>query len=138
VLDHAIALFSPSDPAKPLYETVVRVVSRPTGEDEAAQHWALDGAAALKTESAALLAESVRIALDDAARGSAPQDAAGQRTYRYPEGGTVKFERAQLVSQDCERRVLKTLRGTLLSVPLRAEEASACAETAAAARPAAQ
>lgn len=42
------------------------------------------------------------------------------RTIRYVEGTAEKMERAQLVSEHCGRLVIKTLRGSLMSVPVKA------------------
>jgi hypothetical protein len=48
------------------------------------------------------------------------------RTFRYPEGGVEKMERAQLVEAHCGRALLRTLRGWLMSVPVKVEGESAC------------
>jgi hypothetical protein len=38
---------------------------------------------------------------------------------RYNEGGTERMERAQVVSEQCGQLVLRTLRGNLISVPVK-------------------
>ncbi len=124
VLDHAFALQRAGD-AAPSYRNTVRVVSAPSSEQDLVAYWGADNGERLRAHAASMLAESLRIALaDEAARDA--QSTLPQRTYRYPEGGAEKIERAQLVSQRCDRLVLKTLRGWLLSVPRRAVEGSGC------------
>jgi hypothetical protein len=42
------------------------------------------------------------------------------RTIRYLEGTAEKMERAQLINEHCGRLLIKTLRGSLMSVPAKA------------------
>ncbi len=79
----------------------------------------------LTQTSAALYAESLRIIVAelDAAAGESPPPA---RTFRYPEGGRERIERAQLVRERCDRRLIRSLRGWLISVPSARELAPTC------------
>lgn len=129
VLDNAIAVRSPEAPTVVLYQNVVRVVSspRPTPEDKTAllNFWTADDGLMLRQESASLFAESVDLVLAELAKGPDTVEVA-QKTIRYPEGGGEKMERAALVGERCDRVVLKTLRGGLMSVPRQGVSGTAC------------
>lgn len=102
--------------AAPAYRNTIRVVSRPRGTDTTTDFWLSGEAEKLKDESALLMAESLDIvvsALDAAA--SSP--VVTERTFRYREGNVEKIERAQLVAERCDRVLIKTLRGSLISFP---------------------
>jgi hypothetical protein len=116
ILDNAIAIYRAGETTRPIYQSVVRVVSQPQPAQDQTAFWTRDEGAALKEESASLLAHSLTLAL----RASETPDATEGRpfkTIRYPEGGAQKVERAQLIARPCHRWVVKTLRGSLLSVP---------------------
>lgn len=40
-----------------------------------------------------------------------------QKTFRYFQGGEKKFERGNLVKDDCDRLIIRNLRGGLISIP---------------------
>lgn len=127
VLDNVVAVAGPGQGA---YRNTVRVVSVPRTEADVTAHWLAEQGERLKAESAGLLAESFRAALADARR-SATLDAVPAKTYRYMEGAMERMERGQLVEAGCERIVIKTLRGWLLSIPVRRPaDASGCTATA--------
>lgn len=129
VLDNAVRIYAPAS-ADAAYAQTIRVVSRPlpaaeSPESEAlASHWQAESGRALRQLSAALLAESLDVAMQGARR-AAPAADAPQRTFRYAEGGAEKMERATLVEAACGRLLLRTLRGWLMSVPAAAEAAPA-------------
>ncbi|MBC7957340.1 MAG: hypothetical protein H7Y33_15890 [Cytophagales bacterium] len=79
----------------------------------------------LRHESALLLAESVDLVLAELAKGPDATELS-QKTIRYPEGGGEKMERAALVGERCDRVLLKTLRGWLMSVPRQVASGTAC------------
>jgi hypothetical protein len=118
VLDNAVVIYAPGATEKPAYQNVMRVVSRPREtEDDLFVEWADRDGEPLKAESAFLFAHSLEVALNEAA--SAGKETRPQRTYRYMEGRTERMERAELVSEQCSRVVVRTLRGWLLSIPVR-------------------
>ena len=100
---------------------VVRVISAPLPEADAASApsaaWLVGGGAPLGRVSAALLAESIAIVVKDAAAKLSVEEP--QRTFRFPLGGLERMERAQLLEERCDRLLLRTLRGHLMSVPVR-------------------
>jgi len=114
VLDNAIVIYAPSTPSTPAYRNIVRVVSRAETAPDIVKHWTDNEGAALKIESARLLAESLDLALGDIAAGF--EQARLQRTVRYNEGHTEKMERGEVIREHCGRVVLKNLRGWLMSV----------------------
>ena len=115
VLDAMIAVQSVGD-TEPLFQQLVRVVSRArTGDDLIAQ-WSANGGAALKATAAEMLAQSLQIAVAQAARPMGDQPLP-HKTIRYHLGRTEVTERAQLVEQNCERVLIRSLRGELFSVP---------------------
>jgi hypothetical protein len=107
--------------AAPALERAVRVVSPPVKAADAEGYWLAAEGEPLARTSAALLAEAVRVALIDA---QAPAEMP-QRTVRYVEGSGDKFERAAPLAERCERVALRTLRGAVMSVPVRAKGPSA-------------
>ncbi len=115
VLENAIALYPPNVTV-PAYQNAVKVVSQPKGGAET-DFWSANGGSKLKEESAGLLAHSLDIAIVEAT--NAPGKDSAQKTFRYLEGSAEKMERAQLISEHCNRVVIKTLRGWLMSVPAR-------------------
>jgi hypothetical protein len=127
VLDNVVSVYPPGETTKPLYQSTVRVVSQPRLVPDMEKYWKDDTGAAIKAESTNLLAHSLALALQETARPAAG-DAPAFRTVRYREGETEKMERAQVLSQACQRQVIKTLRGWLMSVP-----SSAAADPSAAA-----
>jgi hypothetical protein len=116
VLDNVVSVYPPGETDKPLYQFTVRVVSQARMAPDMERYWKDDAGAALKAESASLLAHSLALALQEPASPAAG-DAPAFRTVRYPEGEAEKMERAQVLSQACDRQVIRTLRGWLMSVP---------------------
>lgn len=151
VLDNAVRIFGPgSSPV--VYAQTVRVVSAPlpaaqavaaatepapVADDEFVKAWSANQGQKLIDESTSLLAQSLEIALAESG-GPATDDKTPHRTFRYPEGGSEKMERAQLVSEGCGRRLIRTLRGWLMSVPSDDTIGDRCALSPAGAASAAQ
>jgi hypothetical protein len=108
ILDSAVSLFAPGVMDKPAYTGTVRVVSTSAWKEDSG------AGSPLRRESARLLAHALQLAMGDARK---PAEQGAFRTVRYPEGGSERIERAQVLEQRCGRSVLRTLRGWLLSVP---------------------
>jgi hypothetical protein len=123
-LDALIAVRTPGATYKAVSQHHILVISADVGSDNPAEKWMEEEGRALRNVSAWLFAESIdiamRAAIDDA-------DAAKQpfRTIRYLDGKAEKMERAQLVSEHCGRAVIRTLRGALMSVPLKVQTTGA-------------
>jgi len=121
VLDVAVK-FVPA-PGAAAVESLVRVVSSPHDAADTRAHWSADDARRLKAHAAAMLAHGLHLALR---HGGPVTTDAPMRTHRYVQGSVERSERSQRLAGDCARVVLRTLRGGLLSVPLRPAEGTTC------------
>lgn len=122
ILDNVIAIYVPDAQAAAAYQNIVRVVSQAKDGTDLSSFWTANQGKMLKEESASLFAQSLDIALNDIAIGLTKADNAF-KTFRYLEGNTEKMERGQLISERCDRMVIKTLRGWLMSIPVRRDAA---------------
>jgi hypothetical protein len=98
----------------------IRVVSTAQSETDIVAFWMRNDGEKLKDESARLVALSFDIAFRNVVS-EADNVTPPYRTIRYQEGAAEKIERAQVLSNDCSRLVIRTLRGTLMSVPASSE-----------------
>lgn len=93
-------------------ERVVRVIAPYVDTTEPQVHWTKNSAENLKKEVALMVAHSVELShLVPLA------DPKTHKTHRYQLGNMEKMERGTLLAQGCERIIIETLRGGLLSVP---------------------
>jgi hypothetical protein len=120
VLDETIVL-RPSAGSDKGVQQVVRVISPPRVEENLRDAWSADDGAALKATAAALMAESLDVALRQSRHPA--DDKAAFRTLRYRFGDSERMERAQLLEETCDHLVMRTLRGALLVVPHKANAA---------------
>ncbi|UPG96057.1 hypothetical protein [Luteibacter aegosomatissinici] len=134
VLDNTIAIYAPGETKRTSYINTVRVIADAEAEPDPLGHWTADSGALLKDKSAHLLAESLDIAFADA---MVPATETAFRTVRYQEGNEERMERGQPITEQCDRVLLRSLRGTLMSVPVKKADCapSQGAQTAAAAAP---
>ncbi len=114
VLDETVVV-RPSATSDKGVQQVVRIISSPRVEPDLQAAWSADNGAALKTTAAALMAESLDLALRQSRHPADDKTAA--RTVRYAFGDRERMERGQLVEETCEHLVIRTLRGALLVVP---------------------
>lgn len=119
ILDNAITVYAPASNV-PAYRTAVHVVSHPRDGEDLVGLWTANQGTELKKEWGYLFAESVDVALR-VLSAKPGNDVAAFETVRYAEGSSEKMERAQPLYKECGRVVLKTLRGALMSVPVRAK-----------------
>lgn len=118
ILENSIAIYAPDTLSNIVYQNTIRVVSETKEGKDLAGFWTANQGERLKEESAGLFAQSLDIAMSEMANASNSNDSP-QKTFRYLEGHTEKMERGQLISEQCNRVVIKTLRGGLISVPAR-------------------
>jgi hypothetical protein len=130
VLDNLISLHPPGAPVSTVYHHLVRVVATPAPAPDPVAMWNASGGAKLKAVSVALFAQSLDIGLRLAAGEAIPADAPF-KTVRYSEGGSERMERAQLLSDTCDRLVIRTLRGEFWSVPTLRNDCGAVSSNAA-------
>ncbi|SFO06218.1 hypothetical protein SAMN05216332_104126 [Nitrosospira briensis] len=118
VLDNHISIHAPGSPSEPLYKNLIKIVSDPRDEPDPAGFWMMGGGERLKEESASLFARSLEIAWGEIDNASRKDDPVRPKTIRYRHGKSEKMERAELIDMRCNRVVVRTLRGWLMSVPL--------------------
>lgn len=128
VLDNVISI---SQPGAPAYVNTIRVVSTAAAAGDLIPYWTANQGENLKAVTTAMVADSLQIALKSAA-GNLTTPHNRYKTLRYYEGKTEKMERALLVSEQCDRLLIKTLRGWLMSVPVPRREPNPSLCTAAA------
>jgi len=126
VLDHALQVHAPGDASAEGTPVVVRVVSLPQPSSSMPAHWSDHQGENLRRETVRLLAESLDLALGSAAVAAAQRGAEPHKTVRYTFGSAEKMERGQVVAESCERIVIRTLRGWLMSVPRRGAVPAGC------------
>lgn len=125
ILDAAVSLRGRHATAA-AYQGVIRVVSSPREEVELPAHWTAERGKALKDEAAAMLAHALDIATQLGME-APPPDVAKQRTFRYRAGTKDRYERAELLRDECDRLVVRNLRGALMSIPFKRDTEVPCA-----------
>lgn len=125
-LDAAITLRAPDTADSAASQYNILVLSPAVGSESPTEAWTAGEGKALREASAWLFAESLDIAIRATTENSVVADRPF-RTIRYLEGKTEKMERAQLISEHCGRAIIKTLRGALMSVQLKAPAPGAIA-----------
>jgi hypothetical protein len=148
VLDNAVVVYTAGQAKTPRLQTLVRVVSHarpssiapalpaspalsasepaaappaPAASEPAKAARAGADDEQLVRDSVDLMATSLRVVLDELAAEGAPADTKS-RTFRYREGAAQRMERGQLVLNRCDRLVIRTLRGWLMSIPVQPGE----------------
>ncbi|MDP2028066.1 MAG: hypothetical protein Q8K12_00295 [Thiobacillus sp.] len=128
-LDAVVSIRAPGAPASAGSQSHIRVIAPAEESADLAATWAADQGKKLKEVSAWLFSESLNIAMSAAIDGTG-QTGQPVRTIRYLEGTTEKMERAQLISERYGRLLIKTLRGSLMSVPVKVSTATGDNSTA--------
>lgn len=126
IVDNLVLVYASGQREAAPYKKVVRVVSQPRTETDLVGYWSADNGKNLKQVSVDLFAASVDIGLNDAINMAKPNNNA-YKTFRYLEGKNEKMERGQLVSEHCDRLVIKTLRDAPMSIPVRRDTPGAAA-----------
>lgn len=98
----------------------IRTISQPVVDADPVAHWRSENGAVLRRESASLLAHALEMALQARSGGSSGPEP-HQVNIRYRMGGDEKLERAAVLASPCARKVIRNLRGGLMSVPVRAD-----------------
>lgn len=115
ILDNAVKYLGPDSTNRPFHQLMIRVVSEPRGAPDPVAYWTENEGAHLKEESASLLANSIRVAIENVRERTIHGQT--ERTFRYLEGSEEKTERATLINAECGRILIRNLRGWLISVP---------------------
>ncbi|MEX8517677.1 MAG: hypothetical protein AB3X44_04045 [Leptothrix sp. (in: b-proteobacteria)] len=118
ILDNVTLIYTSNSSEKASYQNTIRVVSRAKTDDDLLAAWTGNEGQAWHQTTAEMLAQAVSIAVSDWQGAFSSADTT-QRTIRYNEGRSEKMERAQLLSENCETSIIKTLRGWMMAVPTR-------------------
>lgn len=119
VLDNVVEIYGPNERKRASYTNTIRVIATARQEQDIQSYWMREHGTPLIEESAELLAASLDIAIADASRAKGQQQ---YETVRYMEGREERMERGQTLAEQCGRVLLRTLRGTLMSVPVKPGE----------------
>jgi hypothetical protein len=101
-----------------LYQNLMEVHSSPCKQEKPESCW-LEGA--LKNTSVELFAETIKLALLDFSK-ELHDGTNTEKTFSYYLGDEKTFQRGKLALENCDRMVIRTLRGWLLSVPSASRE----------------
>lgn len=118
IIENLVTIYAPNNASEPAYRNTVRIVSKALEDEKPATNWLANEGLRLKQESIRLFSMSLDMAVNDAATVAGLSATPVFKTIRYHEGREEKIERAQLLSEQCDRKLVKTLRGWLLSVPV--------------------
>lgn len=116
ILDHSVAVYAPGSKGEPAYRSTVRIVSAAHDASDAVDYWTANDGEQLKARAIGLLAESMDL-ISGALSEKPDSGDTREKTYKYKEGNVTRMERATLISEGCNRVVVRTLRGGLLSIP---------------------
>ena len=126
ILDNAISIYDSSVPDDVVYSNLVEITSLPF-MGEPTQYWQTGEKVRLLEISTKLYSRSITIALNDFYSNN-KNLSNHEETFKFYQDGKKKYERGSLLEKDCERIVMRTLRGWLKSVPVWVEEDGAAVE----------
>nr|WP_315204984.1 hypothetical protein [uncultured Albidiferax sp.] len=115
ILDNIFTIRKTGTHPESARQAVVRVVSAPKDAEDITAYWTSEQGFHLKDESIQLFAQSLELGIRPIQQSNAEPRV--QKTVRYMEGRTERMERGEVLRKQCNRLVIKTLRGTLMSVP---------------------
>lgn len=115
ILENTVAVYAADAPKTQRYTNVIKVVSPASTDADLAAMWSANQGEALKQLSTNLFTHSLALALREL-DGSLDATQHTTKTFRYTEGNIKRMERAELLLT-CNRSVVRTLRGWLVSVP---------------------
>lgn len=127
IMDNLILIYAPGQREAAEYKNIVRVVSQPWNGEDSVNYWSAENGRKLNEVSVSLFVESVDIALSDVMNKAKPNNLL-HKTFRYLEGKNERMERGQLISEHCDRVVIRTLRDAPMSIPVRRDVAAAPAK----------
>jgi hypothetical protein len=119
MVESIVSFYSPSNNVveKPDHRSIVRVWSTPELGADTTALWAENDAGRIKELTANLTKQSIEIALNDWSQ-KEKKDKLEHTSVRFMQGKIQNIERAQVLDQQCDRILMRTLRNQLVSVPL--------------------
>jgi hypothetical protein len=115
VLEVALTIYFANFPSAGRYQNTIRVVSNARVVSESVVSDTQQGMQ-IRQDSVDLFVHSINIALREVAR-LPDSNVELQKTFRYQEGNVGKMERGQLLFEGCNRVLIRTLRGWIMSIP---------------------
>jgi hypothetical protein len=119
MVESIVSFYSPSNNVteKPDHRSTVRVWSSPELGTDTTGLWAENDAERIKGLTANLTKQSIEIALNDWSQ-KEKMDQLEHTSVRFMQGKVQNIERAQILDQQCDRILMRTLRNQLVSAPL--------------------
>ena len=116
ILRNVVALYNEDDPDSVVYQNMVEVISQPVKENPRG-FWIGNNGVEFNKATNELLLTSFKLVNKDF-RGVLTKIENKDRTFKYLLSGKKIFERGSLLTTDCRRVTIRTLRGWLKSVPM--------------------
>ncbi|MEM8499173.1 MAG: hypothetical protein AAF542_14205 [Pseudomonadota bacterium] len=117
LVQNTVVIYSDEEQPKIIYQNIVEVISQPYQGDSPHTFWTANNGAKLKNLSVELLADSVRLAMDDM-RHQFSFTTEHDQTFHFYQEGKKAYERGRLLAVEADRLTIRTLRGWLKSVPI--------------------
>lgn len=125
IINDTIVIRIPGQAPEVAHKSMIRVISTAENSADSSSFWTGNQGENIKGISSQLHAQSIDIALQAFAAGKATESKPFQ-TVRYKEGLSDKVERAQVIHKDCDRMLIKNLRGVFISAPVVKSVESVC------------
>ncbi|MDO6638477.1 hypothetical protein Q4557_00690 [Shewanella sp. 5_MG-2023] len=100
------------------YQNQIEVLSSKIESESPQEYWLANNGLRLVTTMRSLLSKTLELGAVQVSSNREHSQINNQQNFRYDDGDTTAFERASIISDDCERVVIHTLRGWLKSIPI--------------------
>jgi hypothetical protein len=117
IINDNVVIRFPGQTPEVAHKSMIKVISTAENSAESSTFWTGNQGENIKGISSQLHAQSIDIALQTFAAGKSAESQPFQ-TVRYREGLAEKVERAQVIHKDCDRMLIKNLRGVFISAPV--------------------
>jgi hypothetical protein len=125
IINDNVVIRIPGQTPEVAHKSMIRVISAAENSADSSSFWTGNQGENIKGISSQLHAQSIDIALQTFAAGKSAESKPFQ-TVRYKEGLSDKVERAQVIHKDCDRMLIKNLRGVFISAPVVKSPENAC------------
>ncbi|MCL1051495.1 hypothetical protein L2755_17945 [Shewanella abyssi] len=102
---------------KVLYQNQIEVLSSKIKAESPQEYWLANDGERLITTMRSLLSKTLKLGAIQVSSIQTDDSIMTKQNIRYDDGDTTAFERASIISDDCERVIIHTLRGWLKSIP---------------------
>ncbi|MDB6060431.1 MAG: hypothetical protein JWM78_534 [Verrucomicrobiaceae bacterium] len=123
-LQNSVTVYFSNKSTAIVYQNLIKIISDPIFEKNPVEYWTQNEGEKLKNLSAELLAQSLKIATEEASK-DPDIDVATYKTFHYYRGESEQIERGQLIANSCNRIVIRNLRGWIMSVPSHSSSSAA-------------